>query len=97
MKTREHWRVGFERGLRMPLVSPASASAHPYSEADRAIIERLRARAIVGTGAQVAATLRALADRLALDEIVINTWTFDPETRLASYALIAREFGTASS
>jgi len=93
MKTREHWRVGFERGLRLPLVSPESAAAHPYSEADRAIIERLRARAIVGTGAQVAATLRALADRLALDEIVINTWTFDPEARHTSYALIAREFG----
>src|ERR1700729_3646385 len=36
LKTREYWRVGFEKGLRLPLESPERASAHPYSEGERA-------------------------------------------------------------
>ena len=89
LMTREYWRVGFEKGLRMPLVSPEEAAAYPYTEAERAMIERLRGIAVVGTGAQVAGKLHALARRLELDEIVINTWTFDPQARRHSYALLA--------
>jgi luciferase family oxidoreductase group 1 len=89
LMTREYWRVGFEKGLRMPLVSPEEAAAYPYTEAERAMIERLRGIAVVGTGAQVADKLHALARRLELDEIVINTWTFDPQARRHSYALLA--------
>ena len=37
--------------------------------------------------------LRALAARLQIEEIVINTWTFDPEARRRSYALLAEVFG----
>jgi len=90
MMTREHWRVGFEKGLRTPLVSPEEAAAHPYTDAERAIIQRLRERAIVGTGEQVAAKLRDLAATFDLDEIVINTWTHDPAARHRSYELIAQ-------
>jgi len=90
MMTREHWRVGFEKGLRTPLVSPEAAAAHPYSEAERAIIQRLRERAIVGNADQVAAKLKELALTLGLDEIVINTWTHDPAARHRSYELIAQ-------
>jgi luciferase family oxidoreductase group 1 len=88
LTTREYWRVGFEKGLRMPLASPEAAAAHPYTEAELAMIEKLRAKALVGTGAQVTDKLRALAHRLELDEIVINTWTFDPQARRHSYALL---------
>src|SRR4051812_38559796 len=35
--TREYWRVGFEKGLRHALVSPERASAHPYSDDERAL------------------------------------------------------------
>jgi len=90
LMTREHWRVGFERGLRTPLLSPQAAAAHPYSEADRSIIQRLRERAIVGTADQVAAKLREIAAAFGLDEIVINTWTYDPAARHRSYELIAQ-------
>jgi len=89
MTTREHWRVGFERGLRTPLLSPQAAAAHPYTEADRSIIQRLRERAIVGSAEQVASKLRELATAFGLDEIVINTWTYDPAARQRSYELIA--------
>jgi luciferase family oxidoreductase group 1 len=96
LMTREYWRVGFEKGLREPLVPPGQSAAHPYNEAERAIIDRLRGKALVGTAGQVAARMTALAAQLALDEIVINTWTHDPAARRHSYALIAREFGLAS-
>src|SRR5512139_2147639 len=52
LMTREHWRVGFEKGLRTPLVSPEAAALHPYTDAERAVIQRLRERAIVGTADQ---------------------------------------------
>jgi luciferase family oxidoreductase group 1 len=89
LATREHWRVGFERGLREPLLSPQAAAAHPYTEADRSIIARLRERAIVGSAEQVASRISELATVFGLDEIVINTWTYDPAARRRSYELIA--------
>ncbi len=90
LMTREHWRVGFEKGLRTPLVSPETAAAHPYSDAERGIIQRLRERAIVGTAGQVASKLGELAAAFDLGEIVINTWTHDPAARHRSYELIAQ-------
>jgi alkanesulfonate monooxygenase SsuD/methylene tetrahydromethanopterin reductase-like flavin-dependent oxidoreductase (luciferase family) len=90
---REHWRVGFEKGVRAPLISPEDAAAYVYTPAEQATIERLRAEALVGTAPQVAERLRALAERLQLEEVVINTWTFDPEARRHSYALFAAAFG----
>ena len=90
LMTREHWRVGFEKGLRTPLLSPEAAAAHPYTEAERSIVQRLRERAIVGTADQVAAKLKELAAVFDLDEIVINTWTHDPAARHRSYELIAQ-------
>jgi luciferase family oxidoreductase group 1 len=88
--SREYWRVGFEKGRREPLVSPETAAAHPYAPDEQAVIARLRANALVGSAPSVAAKLRRLASRLELDEIVINTWAFDPEARRRSYTLLAQ-------
>jgi luciferase family oxidoreductase group 1 len=93
LTAREHWRIGFEKGLRAPLVSPGKAAAYPYTPAERATLERLRAAAFAGSAAQVAGKLRELGERLELDEIVINTWTYDPQARRHSYALLAEVFG----
>ena len=90
LMTREYWRTGFEKGLRMPLESPEFAAAYAYTDAERAMIEKLRDKATVGDAAQVAEKLHALAARLELDEIVINTWTFDPAARRHSYNLLAQ-------
>lgn len=92
LKTREHWRAGFERGLRRPLVTPEEADAYPYSDVERDAIVRLRAKAIVGTADTVVARLRELAARFDLDELVIVTWTHDPAARHRSYELLAQEF-----
>jgi luciferase family oxidoreductase group 1 len=96
LKTREYWRAGFEKGLRLPLESPERAAAHAYSEAERVMIDKLRAKALVGDAAQVADKLNALARKLELDEIVINTWTFDAAARRHSYQLLAEAFGLVS-
>ena len=93
LTAREHWRVGFEKGLREPLVSPEHAAAYEYTPAERAIIAGQREVALVGTAPALAAELTRLAERLALDEVVINTWTFDPAARRHSYALLARALG----
>ena len=88
--TREHWRVRFEQGLLGPLVSPEEAAAYPYSAAELDRIAQMRRTAMVGTGEQVADTLRALAERLDLYELVVNTWAYDREVRLRSYTLLAK-------
>jgi luciferase family oxidoreductase group 1 len=92
LMTREFWRVGFETGIRNPLVSPDEAAAYPYSAPERSTIEALRRKALVGTAEQVASRLDELARRLDLDELVVVTWTFDPAPRQRSYELLARAF-----
>lgn len=89
LKTREYWRVGFEKGIREQLVTPEYSESYPYTEAERAVVERVRSKAFVGTGEQVGTRLRELAQRLDLDELVIVTWTHDPQVRHRSYELIA--------
>ena len=93
LKTREFWRVGFEKGLRKPLVTPEFADAYPYAESERATIDALRRKAIVGTGAAVAERLTQLARHFDLDELVVVTWTHDPAARHRSYELLAAAFG----
>jgi luciferase family oxidoreductase group 1 len=89
--SREYWRVGFEKGLRQPLASPETAAAASHTDAEHALIARLRARALVGAAPQVVQRLRSLANDLQLEELVINTWTYDPLARRRSYELIAEE------
>ena len=92
LQTREFWRVGFEQGVRKPLVTPEFAAAYPYTDVERNTIEALRRKAMVGTGETVAARLTELANRLDLDELVVVTWTHDPRARHRSYELLARAF-----
>jgi alkanesulfonate monooxygenase SsuD/methylene tetrahydromethanopterin reductase-like flavin-dependent oxidoreductase (luciferase family) len=74
-------------------VSPEEAAAYPYTDAQRAKIDRMRSRAFVGTAEQVKAKLTALADSLQLDELVVVTWTHEPAPRHRSYELLAEAFG----
>ncbi len=92
-KSRERSSIDREYGIRMPLISPEEAASRAYSSAEAVIVEKLRRKSIVGTGAQVAEKLRELAQRLELDELVVVTWTYDPEPRHRSYELLARAFG----
>jgi len=91
--SRDRWRVDRNRGVLGPLLSPDQVAARGFTAEEMATVEPMRRKAFVGSARQVADKLRALADELALDELVINTWSHDPAVRRHSYALIAREFG----
>ena len=95
LKTREFWRVGFEQGIRRPLVAPEEADAWLYSDAERATIDALRRKAFVGTPEELRERLTELAQRLGLDELVVVTWTYDAAPRHRSYELLARAFELA--
>jgi luciferase family oxidoreductase group 1 len=95
--SREHARILRDVGIRDALVSPEEAAAYPYSESQRARIESMRRRAFVGTAEQVREKLTALAAQHGLDELVVVTWTYDPEPRHRSYELLAQAFGLAPS
>ena len=89
--SRERWRVDRARGVLGPLQPPDAVVARGFTEMEMATtVEAMRRQALVGTGAQVAAMLHQLADRLQLGEIVINTWAHDPAVRRRSYTLIAQ-------
>lgn len=95
-KTRERSTIDREFGIRLPLISPEEAAARSLNPAEQRVAERLQHKAIVGDAEQVAEKLQRLATGLELDELVVVTWTFDPEPRLRSYELLAQAFGLAS-
>jgi luciferase family oxidoreductase group 1 len=95
--SRDRWRVDRGRGVLGPLQAPADIAARGFTEADMATIAPMRRKAYVGNVAQVATKLRALAEELELDELVINSWTHDPKVRRRSYELLAREFALTSA
>ncbi len=93
--SRAAWWLGRERGVFAPLPSPEEAAARTYSGAERESVARLRRRAILGTGAQVARMLLDLAAANGVGEIAVLTTTHDPEVRRHSYALLAEALADA--
>ena len=93
--SRERWRVDRMRGQLGPLQRPDDIKARGFTADEQAIVDAARAKALVGSAAQVGAQMRALAASLGLDELVVNTWAHDPAVRRHSYALLAQEFALA--
>lgn len=94
-RTREAWRLDRDRGLYLPLVTPEEAEARVLTPIERAHLEMLRDRALVGTGPQVADAIGRLARSLDADEVAVVTATYDAEVRRRSYELLARAAGLA--
>ena len=90
--SRERWKLDRNRGAIGALPSPQDAAERAYSAAEQIQVDQLRAHALVGSGPQVAAKLRALADKLGVDELVVITWAHDPAAQRRSYELLAHEF-----
>ncbi len=90
--SRALWRLGRDRGVFAPLPTPEEALAHPYTDAERAHIGRLKEHAIYGTREATAARIRNLAARHAVADIVVLTTIADPEIRRRSYTLLAEAF-----
>ena len=91
--SRDRWRIDRARGQLGPLRAPDEIAAAGFSAEETASLAPMRRKAVVGSAATVGTQLRALAQELALDELVVNTWAHDPAVRRHSYALLAREFG----
>jgi luciferase family oxidoreductase group 1 len=90
--SRERTRIDRQTGRFGPLLPPEQA-VREYSEAEEAYRAALRRTAMVGSGAQVAARLRELAEELQVEEMAVITWTWDAGAQRRSYELLAREFG----
>lgn len=90
--SRDHWRLRRMRGVLGPLEDPDLLALQPLTDAEQAALAPMRAKAFVGTAAQVGDRLRALAAQLQLDELVINSWSCDRAVRRRSCELLAAEF-----
>ena len=94
-ESRARWRMDRNLGRLGPLLPPEQA-LRAYSPAEQLALERLRENAFVGSAATVGSRLRRLAQSLELDELVIITWTHDPQAQRRSYELLAQEFSLAA-
>jgi alkanesulfonate monooxygenase SsuD/methylene tetrahydromethanopterin reductase-like flavin-dependent oxidoreductase (luciferase family) len=89
-RTRDHWRIGFGRNQRNPLVHPDKLPAADYTAEEFENISKWHAKAIVGTADQIEEKLSSMAKQHGIDEFVINTWTYDFESRVRSYQLLSK-------
>ncbi|HEX4984803.1 MAG TPA: LLM class flavin-dependent oxidoreductase [Burkholderiales bacterium] len=89
----DHRRLLMATGRESQVATAAEARAYPYTPQDRAIIERERARAVIGTPDKVKARLLEIARAYEADELMVVTITGDYASRLRSYELLAAEFG----
>jgi luciferase family oxidoreductase group 1 len=90
-------RLQMATGRESVIASVAEAQAYPYTDRDREIIRRERARAVIGTPGTVKARLLEIAEAFAADELMVITITGDYASRLRSYELLAAEFGLESA
>ncbi len=95
-RSRERARMDRQFGRFGPLLPPDQA-ARDYGPAEQAYLQALRAGALVGTGDQVLGKLTALAGELEVDEVVVITWTWDPQAQRRSYELLAQARDWASA
>lgn len=91
--SRARSRLMRDRGVLQPIESPEMASGQAYTPAEQARLDQLRDSALVGTPDQVGQRIRALADQLGVEEVVVLTWTHGLDARKRSYELLAQEFG----
>jgi len=88
-QTRARWRMDRNRGKAGPLLPPDIAveglSVDQLNE-----IDAMRDQALIGDASQTAQKLRALAQSLQLEELVVCSWTHDPAVQRRSFELLAQ-------
>ncbi len=90
-------RLQMTRGVDEPIATAEEALACPLSDADRATIEKERARAVIGTPEHVKARLQELKAQFQADEVMVITITGDYASRLCSYELLAETCGVGAN
>jgi luciferase family oxidoreductase group 1 len=89
--SRARWRMDRNSGRIGPMLPPEQA-VRDYSVIEQLALAEMKAKAIVGTATVVAQKLKQLAERLQIQEVVVITWTHDPQAQRRSYELLAQEF-----
>jgi len=89
--SRARWRMDRNSGRIGPMLPPEQA-VRDYSVSEQLALADMKAKAIVGTASVVAEKLKQLAERLQIQEVVVITWTHDPQAQRRSYELLAQEF-----
>jgi len=87
------WWIRLTQGQPGPFPSLEEAEAYDFTDADRAVLRRMRARSLVGAPDAVAGRARELAERLGVGELVVLTICPSFEARLRSYELLAEAVG----
>ena len=85
-------RLRRDRGQFAPLPSVEEALAYDYSDAERAAIQRNRAKLFVGTKARVMQQLQPLISDSQPDEVMVITAVANHDARKRSYDLLAEAF-----
>ncbi len=91
--SRNLWVVRLLTGRPIAFPSPEESLAYPFTGQELALLKTVEARSIVGTPDQVKAKLELLAKQHGAEEMVIVTITYDYQSRLRSYELLAKDFG----
>ena len=91
----DHRRLLMATGREAVVATADEALAYPYSERDREIVLRERARAVIGTPERVKARLLEIQAAFQADELMVITITGDYPSRLRSYELLAEAFQLA--
>ena len=79
-------------GDRSPIASPEAALQELRAMGDATLEEGEFPRYFVGTPSRVRDSLEAMAASLGIEEVVVNTITWDHAARLRSYGLLAEAF-----
>ena len=80
-------------GAYLPLESPETALAYPYTPVDRDRIRQNRARVFSGTPPTIMERLSPLIEATQADEVMVTTMIYDHGARKHSYTLLAKGFG----
>jgi luciferase family oxidoreductase group 1 len=73
--------------------TPEEAQAYAFAPAEREFVDSWLADVVHGTPEEVAAGLRALAERTGADELMLTSTVHTPAARLRSLELVADAFG----
>jgi luciferase family oxidoreductase group 1 len=85
-------RVQMAYGLNVPIPSLEQGDMQQYGERERLVIEREKARSIIGTPETVPERLLELQARFNADELIVLTVAGSYGARLRSYELLAEAF-----
>lgn len=87
--------IRIRSGQPAPLDPPVEDLAQVVPESLLGLAHAHQAVRAVGTPGKVVAALDEFVERYELDELIITTYTFDPELRRRSFQLLAKEWGLA--